>query len=69
MPRWNALNGIGSRGTKPRQRPTPPLYQVILVLFRDFCRFRKLRYFIKLHLFKAARSTEIWRNPPISESY
>jgi hypothetical protein len=37
--------------------------------FPDFCRFRKLRYFIKLHLFKAARSTEIWRNPPISESY
>ncbi len=52
-----------------RDKADTTLYQVILVLFRDFCRFRKLRHFFKLHLFKAARSTKIWRNPPISESY
>jgi len=59
MARWNALNGIGSRGTEPRQRPGTTAVSKFFDAFRDFCRLRKFRYFIKLRLHKAARSTEI----------
>jgi hypothetical protein len=37
----------------------PPLYQDSLTLSGIFVVFRKFRYFIELHLHKAARSTKI----------
>jgi len=59
VPRWNALNATRSRGTKAETKADTTAVSSYFGAFLDFCRFRKFRYFNKLHLHKAARSTEI----------